>query len=204
MIEPLKVPLPLPQDFHKNIILQRSKRAYLVMGVPSSGTRLMGRLLLAAGCIGDTPELRPFDHHDFWEGERPTAETIVIRRHIPLERQPFWGKDQNIIQSLWQEDYDVYGLVMSRCQLMIEQSALAVPFTDSPTAARGQVGFCWQNIMQGIPRNCPFEIVQYESLVKYPELYLKLLGERIGLVFPDSIEDMVDGNHKHWEALRAS
>ena len=204
MTSSLKVPLPVNQAVQTDVVLKRPKRAYLVMGVPSSGTRLMARMLIAAGCTTDNPDSTPFDHNDFWEGEKPDAEMIVVRRHVAIGRKPYWAKHQNIIQALWAEDYDVVGLVMSRCQMMVEQSMLAAPHVDTLNKARGQVGFCWKAIMESIPSNCPFEVVQYESLVKHPQLYLKLLGDRIGLSFPDSIEEVVDGNHKYWELLRAS
>jgi len=201
---PLVCSLPVPQDHARNAVLENTKRAYVVMGVPSSGTRLMARMLIAAGCISDNPDSMPYEHNDFWEGEKPTANTIVVRRHVAIGRSPFWARNENIIKALWLEDYDVFGLVMSRCQVIVEQSMLAAPHTNTLAKARGQVGFCWKAILDNIPDECPFEVVQYESLVKHPRLYLRLLGERIGLSFPDSIEEVVDGNHKYWEALRAS
>lgn len=202
---PLVLPLAVNQDVNRRTVLKKVKRAYFVMGATSSGTRLMGRLLVAAGCSSDgtVPAIKN-DHNDLWETVKPTANQIVMRRHSPVGRKPFWAKDPNIIKALWMEDYDVVGIVMSRCQVIVEQSMLAAPHTDELSKARGQTGFFWKSIMQNIPDQCPFEVVQYESLVNQPELYLKLLGERWGLQFPDSIECITDGNQKYWEVLRAS
>ncbi len=93
---------------------------------------------------------------------------------------------------------------MSRCQLIVEQSMLAAPHAATLSRARGQVQFCWKSIFENIPWDVPFEVVQYESLVKQPELYLKLLGARVGLSFPDTVEEVIDGNDKYWSALRES
>lgn len=200
-IEPLVVPMPASQDLHWKATLRSSKRAFVVMGVPSSGTRLMARLLVAAGCHSDKPDAQPFEHNDFWEGEKPTQELIIVRRHVAIGRSPFWAKDENIITALRMESYDVFGIVMSRCQIIIEQSMIAAPHTDTLDKARGQVQFCWQNILRNIPMDCPFDVVQYESLVKHPRQYLDLLGARWGLTFPDEVECITDGNEKYWEAL---
>ena len=179
-----------------------TKRAFVVMGVPSSGTRLMARLLVAAGCTSDNPNSRPFEHNDFWEGELPEADLIVVRRHIAIGRPPFWARDPNVIEALRMEGYNIYGIIMSRCQTIVEMSMVAAPHAESIEEAQLRVQFCWREIYQNIPADCPFDVVQYESLVRQPRLYLDALGARWGLQFPDSIESITDGNHKYWEALR--
>ena len=179
-----------------------TKRAFLVMGVPSSGTRLMARLLVEAGCHSDAPESRRYDHNDFWENEKPKADLIVVRRHIAIGRPPFWARDPNIAKALQMEGYDVYGIVMSRCQTIVEKSMVAAPHAKSIQDARENVQFCWREIFKNMPEDLTYDVVQYESLVKRPRLYLDLLGARWGLEFPNAIERITDGNEKYWEALR--
>ena len=182
--------------------LNRSKRCFLVMGVPSSANRLMGRLLEAAGCVSDLPASHPTDHRKLWMNRKPHADLIVMRRHIATGMRPPWAQDENIITSLEMEGYDVYGIIMSRCQLIVEKSMAAAPHVENLQQARSQAMWAWHRIFKNLPEHVPFDVVQYESLVKRPRLYLDALGARWGLQFPDSVECIRDGNEKYWEALR--
>ncbi len=109
---PLVVPLPRTQDRHEHAILKKIKRAYVVMGVPSSATRLMARLLIAAGCESDTPDSEQLTHNDFWEHRKPDANLIVVRRHVAVGRPPVWARNPNIFRAFQYEGYDVFGIVM--------------------------------------------------------------------------------------------
>jgi hypothetical protein len=163
----------------------------------------MGRLLVAAGCVSDgTIPPAKDDHNDLWEEAKPEANLIVMRRHVAIGRRPFWARDPNLVIALWMEGYDVFGIVMSRCQIITEMSKVAAPHAADLEVARCQQLFETQLLYQSIPGDCPFDVVQYESLVQHPRLYLDALGARWGLQFPDSIERITDGNHKYWEALR--
>ena len=201
-LKPLTYPVSCQHPSHRMLEFKQPKRCFFVMGVPSSATRLMGRLLEQAGCTSDIPESEAYDHRQLWEDRKPTEELIVMRRHIAIGRPPFWAQSENVIQALRMEGYDVYGIIMNRCQTIVEESMVAAPHVDSLPKARGQTMWSWQQLFRYLPLDCPFDIVSYEVLVKRPRQYLDLLGARWGLQFPDEVECITDGNEKYWEALR--
>lgn len=176
-----------------------SKRAFLVMGTVSSGTRLMGRLLEQAGCVTDNPNT---DHRQTWWNRKPHEELIVIRRHVAIGRPADWQTHPNVIIALEELGYSVHGIVMIRNQPCSELSILAAPHASNEREARWHYQHMLIDIFQNIPREFDFEVVVYDSLVHRPRLCLDLLERRWGLSFPQDIETITDGNAKYWRALR--
>ena len=82
------------------------KRAFLILGAESSGTRYLTSLFVAAGFVGSANHAQPTDL------DEPTADCIVVRRSIPHgEKYPDLQILINRFQSL---GYTVIALVIHR------------------------------------------------------------------------------------------
>ena len=82
--------------------------AYLVLGPESSGTRLMTRILIAAGCAG-------YDGHDqVFDTALPIADgrPIVWRRSVPHRRE--WPEIGWMLRLLCEQGYTPRIVVMAR------------------------------------------------------------------------------------------
>ena len=66
------------------------KRAFLVLGAESSGTRLVTRLLIAAGCHGDGGHQQPFDKWQAASSPFDGKDPIVWRRSYPWTEYHLW------------------------------------------------------------------------------------------------------------------
>lgn len=170
------------------------KRAFVVMGVPSSGTRLMTRILIAAGCKGDGT------HEQIWDERQPDADLVVVRRHQPTGRPPKWASNPNIILALRDLGYAVTGIIISRDWHSTVDSMIAAPHAADAADALTLCQGAWRSIFRGLPEDCPFEIVSYESLVQRPVPVIAKFCERHDLSVVSSLEPIKDGNTKYYGA----
>lgn len=155
--------------------------AYLVLGPESSGTRMMTKLLIAAGCIGDG------DHEQRWDEHLPEGETpIVWRRSLPHGGE--WPSLDLMTHRLRERSYRVHAVVMAR---------------DWTAVARSQQehwGHTWETALHNIRTaypyifssllkfQVPYVMVSYESLVQHGSQSLSELLGSIGLVPPAEFE----------------
>lgn len=168
------------------------KRAFVVMGVPSSGTRLLTRILIAAGCVGDG------DYAQRYDEVPPTADLIVIRRHQPTGRPPKWARNTNIIRALQRLGYAVSVLIITRDWGCTMQSQIAAPHAADITAAHILTMGAWRAMLRRMPDDVPFEVVTYESIVQRPQAAIAALYARHGLTQIEPIEPLRDGNAKYY------
>jgi LPS sulfotransferase NodH len=169
------------------------KNAYLVTGPPSSGTRLMTRILIAAGCEGCG------DHYQRFDDILPTAERVVVRRHYPTERPPKWAKDDNIITALQAKDYTVRVVIINRDWPCTIQSMLNAPHAGDEDEAYQWLRRSWRMIFEHMPADVDFHIVSYEGLAQRPKETTATLLSQLGLNPQCEIEAIVDGNAKYHE-----
>lgn len=170
-----------------------AKRAFVVMGVPSSGTRLMARILIAAGCVGDG------DHAQRWDAKPPNAEPlIVIRRHQPTGRPPAWASQPNIMLELSARGYAVTGIIIARDWHSTIQSMIAAPHVRSQEAGLKLAQSAWRAIFRNLPDDCPFEVVPYEAIVARPDQWLPAFYARHGLEAAMSLERIKDRNARYY------
>ena len=171
------------------------KRAFIVMGPPSSGTRLITRLLIAAGCEGDG------DHHQRYDDTAPMSDLIVFRRHMPDRRIPKWADDENIITAVQRLGYTVTVVIANRDWHCTIKSQLAAPHAADVGEAYDWLRDSWRLIFKHLPDDVDFHIVNYESLVQRPYKVTATLCEQLGLKRPSAIEYIIDGNEKHFRAV---
>ena len=169
-----------------------SKRAFVVMGPPSSGTRFMTRLLIAAGCDGDG------DHHQRFDDTAPTTDLIVFRRHMPARRIPAWADGQNVFDALRSLGYAVTVVIMTRDRHCTIKSQLAAPHADDVAGAYFWLHETWREIFKHLPDDMPFHIVSYESLVQRPYRAVTALYKQLGLEPATAFETIRDGNEKYY------
>lgn len=167
------------------------------MGPPSSGTRLMVRLLIAAGCVGDA------DTKDFqrWNELRPDADLIVIRRHLPRAAEPPVWSGPNVIHSLQSMGYVVTAIIMTRDWHATTASHAKEGYTDDPVFSRVWLRTLWRQMFDQLPDDVDFEVVTYESLQR-PET-VKALMARLGLDDTAVFEEIIDGNEKYYVLPKA-
>src|SRR6266540_4276722 len=105
------------------------KRAYLVLGPESSGTRFVTKLLIDAGCLGDGDHEQRLDKPGdqsrelLEEALLPHDETpIVWRRSYPHGGQ--WVDISQAVGQLRRKGYDVHAVVTTRDWFPMIQSQL--------------------------------------------------------------------------------
>ncbi len=166
------------------------RRAYLILGPESSGTRMATQMLLAAGCIGDG------EHEQRWDDTWPDGETpIVWRRSIPHGGE--WPPLDLMIFRLSERGYKVYALVMSRDWTAMARSQVE-HWDHSFDTALNNLRTAYPYIMSALLKfQTPYVMVSYESVTRYGPNVLKPLLEEIGLTVPDF--EVRDANKKRLE-----
>lgn len=165
------------------------KRAILVVGPESSGTRWLTSLFIAAGCIGSAEHEQPFDR------ELPVDESpIVIRRSVP-----YWGRRPVLgllAKRLTKFGYAVHAVVIVRDWYATAQSQVANGHVKDVATAEAQMRESLVHILMHLGEQIPFTWVTYEGLVQRPEETLAWLMPRFGLSVP--AVNAVDGNAKYY------
>jgi len=164
--------------------------AFLVLGPESSGTRLVTRLLVAAGCAGTDA------HHQWWDREAPTAERIVWRRSVPHGGR--WPDVERMVWDLREAGYAVRAVVTTRDWFPAAMSQNGQHVRSLEQA--------YANLKRALPiilahlqeAGVDYELVSYEGLVARPRQMVAWLTGRLGLPMPGQIEEIVDGNEKWW------
>ena len=156
-------------------------RAYLVLGPESSGTRMMTRLLLASGCIGDG------DHAQRWDEQLPDGETpIVWRRSLPHGGE--WPSLDLMTHKLRKHGYAVFAVVMTRDWTAVARSQME-HWNHSWESALDNLRTAYPYIFASLLKfQVPYVMVSYESLVQYGPQSLEDLLASIGLTPPDEFE----------------
>lgn len=160
------------------------KRAVMVIGPESSGTRVVASILVAAGCAGESTHEQRFD---WWP---PTEDLIVWRRSLPHRNE--WPDLGCMVRGLHAAGYNVHGVFTER---------LDAPMIQSQMAARGRTQHAAERsiavarrIMKLWP--LPHTLVQYEALVANPQVVMHALLDPLHLPVPDGIE-IFDANAKY-------
>lgn len=167
--------------------------SYLVLGPESSGTRLMTRLLMAAGCRGDD------GHGQHFDDELPSADgtPIVWRRSVPHAEQ--WPDIQTMVAQLTDTGYSTQAVVMTRAWWAMMPSQVANRNVPDQLAALGRIRRAYAHIY-GPLWDCgvPFTVVSYEALVQWPGETVGNLCDLLGLPMPalDVVETIKDANSK--------
>ena len=171
---------------------QASRRAYLVLGPESSGTRLMTRILIAGGCTGDD------GHAQRWDAKLPEGVSpIVWRRSVP--HGGYWPDVERCIAALKVRGYQVTVVVTMRDWWAVIRSQVAVGHVESEEQALTNLRNAYRLIFSGLLAHpVDYVVVGYEGLAQRSETVLAWLSKRLGLA---RVADVViyNGNAKHTE-----
>lgn len=169
-----------------------NKRAYLVLGPESSGTRLMTKLLISAGCWGDDGHEQRLDGMNREALVRLGPPLIVWRRSVPHAGE--WPNVAGLVSGLRDCGYSVTALVMSRDWHATACSQLAAPHAETVAEALANIQRAYRDIFAGLD-GVPYEVVNYEALVLHGRPVLRYLMRRLGLDEPCGVT-VYDGNAK--------
>ena len=196
----------------------KCKRAFLVLGPESSGTHLLTRLLIQAGCQGSTGghapwqiEKRELDDADEkpWESELPT-DTQRWDRTPPTDQDPIvWRRSvphggnlpeiTAMIDGLQQNNYAVHAVVVVRDQYAMSQSQWKWRHISDPDQADAQIQLALTHIFKQLTlAETEFTITTYEALVHYPGARQRLLA-KLGLNSEAQDVQVIDGNRKWYQ-----
>lgn len=168
-----------------------TKRAILVVGPESSGTRLMTAALIAAGCTGDATHEQRFDESP------PHQRLIVWRRSYPHFHD--WPNSKARINRLRDAGYDVAVAVMSRDWHCMSASQVRSRHVPDRSTALSNIRRAYVEIFEALrSTTSPFVVVSYESLAHYREAALKRTLAEFGLK-PAAIE-IRDANRKYFHS----
>jgi LPS sulfotransferase NodH len=173
------------------------KRAFLVLGAESTGTRLLTSQLLAAGCSGDASHEQPYDN-----GEFENADPIVWRRSFPWTVDRLWpdiGTD--LLPLLHANGYSVTrALVTTRDWYAIAKSQVRQQHVSSEAAALKNVTIAYHEIFRQLAQHeVETLVVSYEAMTSYKELAVcKLLGE-LGLDPKAQLHPIQDEGRKYYD-----
>jgi hypothetical protein len=160
------------------------KRAVMVVGPESSGTRLAARILVAAGVAGSDVHAQAYD----WR--LPTEPLILWRRSLPHRNE--WPDIPCMVRSLHAAGYDVLGMFTDRADEPLTLSQMASRGRTRKAAARNIARA--RIIMATWP--LPKVLVQYEDLVARPKEMMAQMLSPLHLPVPDGIE-IFDANAKY-------
>lgn len=161
------------------------KRAFIVVGPESSGTKFLTRLFLRAGCEGDPWHEQRLDHHD------PDTDLIVFRRSYPHAGQ--WPDLPAIVERFKGLGFEVRLIVIVRSL----QFTLASRRQHAGGDLRGRAVEAFCKIGEQWEESGTLGVwITYESLVKYPKNTVHWLFDWCGLPIPTGIK-IKDGNVKY-------
>lgn len=177
------------------------KKAYFVLGLESTGTRLLTRCLMEAGAYGDSGHEQRLDELGF---KGHSHEKIVLRRSIPHAGN--YPEITSIIHKMQAAGYDVIVLITCRDLYCTEQSQIRHGHTADTKHFREKMFLAdalissQLSILQSCP-NCSGKLsifpVRFESLTT-SSTYRQILFPCLGVDTPTGIE-FEDANRKYYE-----
>ena len=168
-------------------------RAFLVLGPESSGTRLLTRLLIAAGCEGSAAHHQPFDEQTP-EGVSP----LVWRRSVP--QRGHWPDIASMVGELRRRNYSVHAIVTMRDWLPSAGSQVRAGHVADRVQAYTHLARAYPHIFAELGRaGVPFVCVTYAGLVGRPDKMLGWLTAYLSLPTPNGFEDVFDADERWWE-----
>ncbi len=164
------------------------RKAYLIVGPESSGTRVMTQIFVEGGCFGDFSHKQRLDNPGHFGND-----VIVWRRSFPYSGQ--WPSLEAIVRNLAIYNYEVYVVVMTRDMYATAQSQMHTwgrNYEEAINSIRTSYALIFSDL---IKVNVPFIVVSYESMVQRGLDGLKNLFHLIDFEPPDHFE-FYDGNKK--------
>jgi hypothetical protein len=163
------------------------KRAFLILGAESTGTRLLTRVLMRGGCSGDDKHYQVFDE------QPPQQDLIVWRKSVPHKGK--WLILKDLLSDL--RDYDPVVLITVRDLHCVERSQVKNRHSHSREDARNKVRRAYIEIFSQLSiLGLPYFIIPYESFILHPVKTQVNLWKRFGLLTDAEPIEIINGNEK--------
>lgn len=133
------------------------KRAFIILGPESSGTKVLTKVLIKAGCAGDGWHRQRFDKED------PTEPLVVLRRSYPHGGK--WPVLAAIVARFERLGYEVRVVLIVRSMQFTMASRRQHIAADVEQRAREALRFIGRQLGEV---DVPFAWMTYEALVQYP------------------------------------
>ena len=169
------------------------KRAILVLGPESSGTRLMTRILIDAGCAGSDDHVQPFD------ARLPDRQDLIVwRRSFPHNRK--WPNVIELVDRLEKHGFSkVRAVVTMRDWYAMCCSQVAAGHVESIHEALMNIQWAYGEIFGGLRYvNVPYVVCHYESLVQRSWPVVSYIMDFLGLELPSKLY-VYDANEKWFD-----
>lgn len=161
------------------------KRAIMVLGPEASGTRLVTRILIAAGCMGDG------GHDQRLDWEPPTADLIVWRRSLPHDN--VWPDIACMVRYLRLQGYEVSAIVTDRSDEPMIVAQARDHVAAQPVAVN-HIGRA-RMLIETVPLT--MMKVRYEDLIEHIAEVVAQIASFAEVPVPSHVEDIYDGNRKY-------
>lgn len=164
------------------------KTAYLVIGPESSGTRMMTKILIEAGCVGDP------GHTQRWDSQALVGDNIVWRRSVPHAGE--WISSVDFAKKVELQGYTPVLIIMNRDWHAAAQSKISQSLAPDYKSSLSAIAEAYDYLYAGLNKSKhKFMTVSYESLVSRPRKVLKQISAFTKL--PININHNIkDGNTK--------
>ncbi len=182
--------------------MKKKKRAILVLGPESSGTRFWTQILIKAGCFGDD------GHRQKWDVTPPDNERLIVwRRSVPHAGE--LPRLEEMVSSLREENYEVVAYVTNRdwfCMMNSQEGK----HVDELSGAFGNLQIAYPFIFKNLEKlEIPFAVISYEAILRRKSEYVNKMLEmfdlqpRVGnseLRSLVDVDDLIrDANAKYYE-----
>lgn len=163
------------------------KIAYFVIGPESSGTRMLTKAFISAGCFGDSSIDQRMDDMNFSES------LIVFRRSLP--HGGVWPHITHIVDVMRQSGYRVHPVMIIRDKTCTIKSQIKNQHVTTEIEAMDNIRFGIEYAYRHLSSiGLNPVVVLYEIFVKYPESR-ELFFKSLGLMAP--LMEFHDGNLKY-------
>ena len=158
-----------------------AKRAIIVAGPESSGTRLATRMLIAAGCLGEGGHKQAFDE-DGPPAKLSGANAIVWRRSLPHAGK--WPSLSEMAHKCASRGYDVGFVVTVREWWAMALSQQANGHVPNKSRALENIQHSIFFVLDEARKFTPhpdFMVVTYESIILNPNMAVQSMTSHFGI-----------------------
>ena len=169
----------------------RGKKAFLVIGAESTGTKLVTDILVKNGCKGDYGHRQEFDHSPKILKDN---DLVVWRRSFPHDGN--WPNLSSLVNLL--KGYRITVIVTMRDWYSTSRSNINIKRVDNVEASYDLIQDAYLRIFQQIIDNkFEYHIVNYDSLIAEPKEYQKILLQSIHLPIKELV-NITNQNRKYY------
>lgn len=145
---------------------QNEKRAFLVLGPESSGTRLFTRILIKAGCYGSYEHVQDIDQ------EIPDKNLIVWRRSVPHAQK--FPNIEAMIKVLRKYNYSVAAFITNReWHSLMNSQILTRPHVKNQSRSFQNLQLAYPHIFTALTnQRIPFIVISFEAMIYSQENYI--------------------------------